>query len=668
MMAETPSRHTRHDSGSSIPASLEPPHALVATMEPPPPPPHPKRSDSRDKSRPVSRKTTAEGEMRPPPARHGASSFTDDVTGLLDRIGHGDPNGIRGQAAQLHDEAEHLQVSPDLANSGRSFSQRTPSPYDERSPSLYRPSMSRGNTGDGQMPEALPVPASDEAADTRSLPEPPETPELESSGPPTPQVKTSPRAQNGEWQRNGSIRASPSQPAIEITSSPNESTPNLPDLEADDERGRRLAAEFIEGDQTHYATDKVAMFLGGPRAVNNAALRYYMQYFDMRNLKLDQAFRELCTKLHLKAESQEIDRIIEAFSARFFDCNPNTVYGSAGVVHTVTGAMLMLNTDLHIADLQKHMSRADFVRNSMRAIQESMPADRESTPDVQANNDSGSLRNLDVASASASQSTTSVRLRAAASRNASGTLSSDLTSPSTQDLRSRASSTTVNSFTYTKAWEAEAENALKEIFNNVRNERILLPIGPLTTERQASGGGFGKGMAGALKRNKQGNSPYGSAMFAHSDGRLSPTPSYANSIGEQQFQPLAPALGFAGNLSHTVIREQEDESHSVNSKETMGSLEELNDDELALLGAPWAKEGLLSRKIQVEAQGKKPQKKDWKQYFVVIQKGNLHMFVFGQGGGSSMGGGVVGGGNWMVSAVINSADFRPMPRAAASTV
>jgi PH/SEC7 domain-containing protein len=82
----------------------------------------------------------------------------------------------------------------------------------------------------------------------------------------------------------------------------------------------------------------------------------------------------------------------------------------------------------------------------------------------------------------------------------------------------------------------------------------------------------------------------------------------------------------------------------------MGSVEELNDDELALLGAPWAKEGLLSRKIQVEAQGKKPQKKDWKQYFVVIQRGDLHMFVFGSGGGSSMGGGVVGGGNWMANA------------------
>lgn len=445
---------------------------------------------------------------------------------------------------------------------------------------------------------------------------------------------------------------------IDVASSAGQSSTNLNDIAdvPDEEKGRQLAREFFEGSSAHVAPDKVAMFIGGPRPVNNAALRHYMQHFDMRGLKLDQAFRELCTKLHLKAESQEIDRIIEGFSARFYDCNPNTVYGTPGVVHTVTGAMLMLNTDLHIAELQKHMSRADFVRNSMRAIQESMP-DRESTPDLV--NDSGSLRGMD--SLSASHSTTSVRLRNASGtpRNASGNLispSSDLASTSTQDLRSRgASSTTVNSFTYTKAWEMEAENALKEIYSNVRNERILLPMASMMDGENRSSsalrlGARGGAMSALIRPGSKGNTPYNAMFNSTGDGSLSPTPSYANSIGDlQSFTPNA--IGFAGNLSHTVIREQEDEAHSIRSGETGSTMEELNDDELALLGAPWAKEGLLQRKIQVEAHGRKPQKKDWKQYFVVIQKGDLSMFVFGSGGGSSsMGGGTVGGGNWMSSA------------------
>jgi len=520
----------------------------VVPPPPPPPPPRSERADSHDqqqpRSRPPSRRPTVEDRPQP---RHAGSSFTDDVTGLLDRIGHVEANNLRSQAAAAaalaHDpESDHLQVSPDLASSRY---QRTPSPYTDRSPSLYHPGMSRKNTSDGgQMADPLPVPsgepvpiaASDANSAVYDLTPVDTTVDADNGGH---VVGSPPQSPDGEWHNN--TGASSSQIAIEVTSSPGQSTTNLPDIDADEERGRRLAAEFIEGDQTHVTSDKVAMFLGGPRHINNAALRYYMQYFDMRGLKLDQAFRDLCAKLHLKAESQEIDRIIEAFSARFHDCNPTTVFGTPGVVHTVTGAMLMLNTDLHIADLQKHMSRADFVRNAMRAIQESMPSDRESTPDV-TNNDSGSLRNVD--SASASQSTTSVRLRAATSRNTSGTLTTELTSPSTQELRSRAaSSTTVNSFTYTKAWEIEAETALKEIFTNVRNERILLPMSSTTSiERQSSAtlGGFGKGVSGAvagamsgIKRNtrNQGNSPYG-AMFSHSDGRLSPTPSYPNSIGD----------------------------------------------------------------------------------------------------------------------------------------
>ena len=157
--------------------------------------------------------------------------------------------------------------------------------------------------------------------------------------------------------------------------------------------------------------------------------------------------RDLCAKLHLRAESQEIDRIIEAFSARFYECNPTTVFGSQGVVHTVTGAMLMLNTDLHIAELSKHMSRADFVRNAMRAIQESAPGFGESTPD--SGDDSASAR-------------LSTTRRVPAPRSASAPVAST-PPPSTNSDRSVSTATTRPSTgsVHSKAWESEAETALK---------------------------------------------------------------------------------------------------------------------------------------------------------------------------------------------------------------
>lgn len=80
----------------------------------------------------------------------------------------------------------------------------------------------------------------------------------------------------------------------------------------------------------------------------------------------------------------------------------------------------------------------------------------------------------------------------------------------------------------------------------------------------------------------------------------------------------------------------------------------MDDDELALLGAPWAKEGMLSRKLYWEAPNRRAKQKDWNKYFVVIQKGNLHLFVFGSGGGTSGTVGAVGGGNWLVSPECNT--------------
>ena len=114
------------------------------------------------------------------------------------------------------------------------------------------------------------------------------------------------------------------------------------------------------------------------------------------------------------------------------------------------------------------------------------------------------------------------------------------------------------------------------------------------------------------------------------------------------FSAFAPSLGFASNLTHSVIREHDDEVHSIDSHVSGSTLDELDEDELALLGAPWAKEGILWRKPSSEAGGKKlGNRKDWKQYFAVIQKSDLHLFVFGES--SSSAGGVVGGGNWLVS-------------------
>lgn len=102
-----------------------------------------------------------------------------------------------------------------------------------------------------------------------------------------------------------------------------------------------------------------------------------------------------------------------------------------------------------------------------------------------------------------------------------------------------------------------------------------------------------------------------------------------------------PSIGFAGSLSHSIIREQQEEEQS----DTEVSV---TDEELALLGAPWAKEGILHRKHYWESAGKRSKDKNWLQVFVVVGQGELRMFRFDAGGGSRSAAGGVGGGNWAV--------------------
>lgn len=99
-------------------------------------------------------------------------------------------------------------------------------------------------------------------------------------------------------------------------------------------------------------------------------LYLYMNNFDFTSQGLDIAFRALCTKLYLKAESQQLDRIIEAFAKRYYVCNPTTVLHCFDVVYAVAYALLLLNTDLHlVSDSSHRMTKSSFVKNTMETVQ-----------------------------------------------------------------------------------------------------------------------------------------------------------------------------------------------------------------------------------------------------------------------------------------------------------
>lgn len=53
----------------------------------------------------------------------------------------------------------------------------------------------------------------------------------------------------------------------------------------------------------------------------------YLQFLAHRSI------RRLCAKLFLKGETQQVDRILEEFSRRYWECNPAGIYGSASALN-----------------------------------------------------------------------------------------------------------------------------------------------------------------------------------------------------------------------------------------------------------------------------------------------------------------------------------------------
>ncbi|KAF8209465.1 hypothetical protein K438DRAFT_2012239 [Mycena galopus ATCC 62051] len=357
---------------------------------------------------------------------------------------------------------------------------------------------------------------------------------------------------------------------------------NSEDMET---RARELATRCWKEDEDFLRKEKHAEWLGSVKPINKAALHHYINFFDFTGLRLDLAFRRLCAKLYLKAETQQIDRILEEFSRRYWECNPNEPYGSSNIIHAVSHSLLLLNTDLHVADLATHMLRTQFVQNTLKVIK--MQLQQPATP----------------------------------------------TTAAAQSSMSR--------FVHGRVWENDMENLLKDMYNAVKSQEILLPL----NISQSSMGSLTPGSSGAkLRKRSQRGSIQGLQSILGQQAN-SPYSSNSSITGRRKI----PILSSATSTDEGIRKAQEDgDGRSECSDKLTGRSICICDGELALLGAPWAKEGMLCRKHYWERVGSRVKDKVWLDVFVVLQKGELNMFTSGHL--SSGVSGTFGDGNWRSNA------------------
>ncbi|KAG0339897.1 hypothetical protein BG004_006630 [Podila humilis] len=237
--------------------------------------------------------------------------------------------------------------------------------------------------------------------------------------------------------------------------------------EATETLALRTSKRCYREDETFLPKDEISCYLGTPKPFNRMVLVFYMNNFDFSGKRLDFAFRSLCQKLVLKGETQEVDRVLEAFAQRYVDCNPQHLLGSKDIVHAITYSILLLNTDLHIVQQSTKMSRSAFVKNTLQTVQAQVhsadrPSDdlgsshglsltRTGTGELSVNGSGGKKRTPSVKSWKSGQSHQSRSSKMGADPKANGGHGNG------------------------KYWMSELESLLKDIYSTVKSHQILLP-------------------------------------------------------------------------------------------------------------------------------------------------------------------------------------------------
>jgi hypothetical protein len=96
------------------------------------------------------------------------------------------------------------------------------------------------------------------------------------------------------------------------------------------EGDRERAQKIYDGNEDFIQKEKAAAWMGEEDPARSRTLLAYMELYDFSNLNILAALRNLCGRLVLKAESQQVDRILDAFARRWCQSNPNHGFKATG--------------------------------------------------------------------------------------------------------------------------------------------------------------------------------------------------------------------------------------------------------------------------------------------------------------------------------------------------
>ncbi|GAN03834.1 sec7 domain-containing protein [Mucor ambiguus] len=361
---------------------------------------------------------------------------------------------------------------------------------------------------------------------------------------------------------------------------------------------KQCASRLWEEDESFVQRERIAEWLGQSKELNADTLSEYMNYFEFATMRLDSAFRKVCSKLYFRAEAQQIDRILEAFAKRYWECNPKTIFGSADIVYAVVYSLLLLNTDLHVAQGNyTRMTRQAFVKNTMSTIRDQQQTDPK---------------------------------WAAKKPN------------------------------FMLAWEAHIEAYLKDMYISVKNYQILQPMQQSSLDDSSNSGGDDIAFLSVSTSSSKRMSIMGGKRMIdikrslntmiHKNGSTresmlfldEPSPRKSSSSNTRQQYPASP---HSSKSMHSTRRDSFSSSHSnsgtLSPKSIIASSNgsqlsphpshmmnfmDAHSADLFANRPPYLKEGVVMRKHLLESANQKAKHREWRECLLVVGQGELKMY------------------------------------------
>ena len=94
-----------------------------------------------------------------------------------------------------------------------------------------------------------------------------------------------------------------------------------------------------------------------------SVLRSYTRRFPFFGEPIDMSLRKFLLEAELPKETQQVDRVIQAFADRYHECNPG-IFGGSDQAYVVAFSLMMLHTDAFNRNNKRKMGRSEYVRNT----------------------------------------------------------------------------------------------------------------------------------------------------------------------------------------------------------------------------------------------------------------------------------------------------------------